>query len=153
MFLSPPLLFVTPFKQWIYVWSVRGTKLTQVRDHISNAFLSSIALIWINDKINRYLEILFIILILECSGKVVLSSDYHDFPYEIQAEELKQRRGNRKKIKYRRDGRLLHFDYVEMTGNCRWSVWSKSRSGDSFQVDQPGIQEPGWPIRAVKLLI
>merc|ERR1719367_1323047 len=64
----------------------------------------------------------------ECSGKVVLSSDYHDFPYEIQAEDLKQKRGNRKKIKYRRDGRLLHFNYVEMTGNCRWSVWSKSRS-------------------------
>lgn len=89
----------------------------------------------------------------ECSGKVVLSSDYHDFPFEIQAEDLKQKRGNRKKIKYRRNGRLLHFDYVEMTGNCRWSVWSKSRSGESFQVDQPGIQEPGWPIRAVKLLI
>ena len=107
----------------------------------------------INDNINRYQEIIFIILILECSGKVVLSSDYHDFPFTIQAEDLKQKRGNRKKIKYRRDGRLLHFDYVEMTGNCRWSVWSKSRSGESFQVDQPGIQEPGWPIRAVKLLI
>ena len=93
------------------------------------------------------------ILILGCSGKVVLSSDSHDLTFEIQAEDLQRKRRNRKKIEHRRNGRLLHFDYVEMTGNCRWSVWSKSRSGDSFQVDQPGIQEPGWPIRAVKLLI
>ena len=109
--------------------------------------------IWINDKINWYENVPFITSILECSGNVVLSSNFHDVRMEIQAEDLKRKRGNRKRIRNRRDGQLLQFDYVEKTGSCRWSVWSKSRSGESFQVDQTGIQEPGWPIRAVKLLI
>lgn len=63
-----------------------------------------------------------------------------------------QQKRRRKKIKRFKDSRILSFEYVNMTGNCLWSVWNKYRSGESFQVEQPGTHEPGWSIKAVKLL-
>ena len=91
------------------------------------------------------------IFILECSGNIVLSSPNHNHIVTIQAASLQQKR-RRRRIKRFEDSRILSFEYVDMTGNCLWSVWNKFRNGESFQVDQTGTHEPGWSIKAVKLL-
>ena len=83
---------------------------------------------------------------LECSGKVVLLSSIHDNTLPITAERLQQNPRRKRGIR-RRD-----FDLIEMTGNCQWSVGNNYWNGQSFSVLQPGIHEPGWAIRAVKLL-
>ena len=93
-----------------------------------------------------------ILFLVECNGEVVLSSFSHDYTFTIPSEELQQKRRKRKKIKLSQDGERLTFELANMTGNCRWSLWNKPRRGESFGLDQVGTHEPGWSIRAVKLL-
>jgi len=88
----------------------------------------------------------------ECGGEVVLTSSSHDHTITILAEDLRKKPRKRVKIKQTIDGRLLNFEYISMTGNCRWFIWNKYRSGESVPVERVQTYEPGWFIKAVKLL-
>ena len=82
----------------------------------------------------------------------MLSSLEHTYKVVFYSNNLRNKKRMKRKIKARKNGKLLKFDIANMNGNCCWSMRDKFTGGQSFVIPAVGTYYPGWPIRAVQLV-
>ena len=82
----------------------------------------------------------------------MLSSLEHPYKVMVYSNNLRNKKRTKRKIKARRNGKLLKFQVTKMVGNCCWSMRDKFTGGQTFVVPSVGTYFPGWPIRAVQLV-
>ena len=95
--------------------------------------------------------------ILECTGSLELSSAYHIYVININAEDMRKKKRNKnvQRISARDPGtrKWLRFEIVTFSGSCEWTVHEKRMGGGrNKRIASADTVLPGWPVRKVKLL-